>query len=155
MSGAKDDAVSGMGRILIVEDHRATLSALRVLFQARGWEVSDSRTAAGAVGLLEPPPAWIVLDLGLSDGDGEEFLRLVRERRIPSRVIVVSGLLDPERVERLVRLKPEAIRAKPIAFAELEAICRGGRCPAPPALAAAEPVVGSVPLAPGDGAFSG
>ena len=53
-----------MNRVLIVEDGLATQIAMLKLFKVRGWEVLQSRTVAGALSQLEPPPDWIILDLG-------------------------------------------------------------------------------------------
>src|SRR4051794_21693232 len=99
--------IDGEGRVLIVEDSLAMLYALRAQFEAFGWEVRLSRTVELALGQLDPAPDWIILDLWLSDGDGEEVLRHVRQAGIPSRVAVISAGLDSERIARLVPLRPD------------------------------------------------
>jgi two-component system KDP operon response regulator KdpE len=106
-------------RILIVEDDLATLYTLRAMFDRAGWDVSSARTLAGALVSLVPAPEWIVLDLGLADGDGEEVLRSVRESGIGTRVAVFSGALDHERIARLAPWRPDLVIAKPIAFTKL------------------------------------
>lgn len=112
-----------MAQILIVEDDLAHLYALRTLFEREGWQVSESRTLAGALAQLDPPPDWIILDLGLADGDGEVLLDHVRGAGLPSRVAVVSSKLDAERIARLQPLKPEAILEKPVPFETLRKVC--------------------------------
>src|SRR4051794_30999055 len=84
-------------RILIVEDDLAILYALQTLFGRHGWTVAISRTIAGAFERLDPAPDWIILDLGLADGDGEVVLRRVREEPIATRVAVVSAVLAQDR----------------------------------------------------------
>ncbi|SIO36689.1 Response regulator receiver domain-containing protein [Singulisphaera sp. GP187] len=98
--------------------------ALRAQFQAFGWEVRLSRTVASALENLDPPPDWILLDLWLSDGDGEDVLRHVREAGIPSHVAVISAGLDPERIASLEPLKPDLMLPKPISFEKLLEACQ-------------------------------
>ena len=109
--------------VLIVEDDMATLYALTRLFQGQGWQVSSSRTIEKALVELESPPDWIVLDLGLIDGNGEDVLRYVREAGLPSRVAVVSGLIGPASLPGLKPLKPDVLLTKPIHFEDLLAAC--------------------------------
>lgn len=116
-------------RVLIVEDDLATLFVMRRLFTQRGWKVSQCKTVAATLDQLDPPPDWIILDLGLADGDGEDVLRHVRQAGIPSRVAVVSAGLDPHRIQGLKPLKPDLLLAKPISFDALLDACAG---PFPP-----------------------
>jgi DNA-binding response OmpR family regulator len=124
--------IDGAGRVLIVEDSLSMLYALRAQFEASGWEVTLARTVDLALGQLDPAPDWIILDLWLADGDGEEVLRHVRQARIPSRVAVISAGLDPERIASLVPLRPELVIPKPISFANLLKACCGGGPPLTP-----------------------
>lgn len=112
-------------RLLIVEDDLATLFALRTTFARAGWDISSSRTLAHALALLVPTPAWIILDLGLADGDGETILRYVRSAGIPSGVLVLSGQLDADRLAALQPLRPAFVFRKPIHFEDLLMACRG------------------------------
>src|SRR5262245_9091474 len=118
---------AGMGRVLIIEDDLATLYALGSLFEHDGWEVTQSRTIAGGIAQLQPPPDWIVLDMGLADGDGHDVLRHLRAAAIPSRVAILSGLLDEDRVAGLKSYSPDLMLQKPIQFADLLAACQGDR----------------------------
>jgi DNA-binding response OmpR family regulator len=110
---------TGGNRLLIVENDLASLFTLRTMFARAGWDVTTSRTLAGALASLLPAPAWIILDLGLSDGDGEEVLRRVRECGIGARIAVLSGVLDSERIARLSQWSPELMLSKPMAFEDL------------------------------------
>jgi DNA-binding response OmpR family regulator len=135
-------------RILIVEDDMATLYAMRELFASRGWDVATSKTVAGALSLLDPPPAWIILDLGLADGDGQEVLRHIRMTALPCRVAVVSAALDSERMESLRPLEPDAVIPKPVRFERLAAVCEVETPPPlPPKTPTSEPtgLPGSIP----------
>lgn len=116
--------VAAEGHVLIVEDSLAMGYALRAQFQAFGWEVTLSRTVASALENLDPPPDWILLDLWLSDGDGQDVLRYVREAGISSHVAVISAGLDPERIASLEPLRPDLMIPKPISFEKLLEACR-------------------------------
>lgn len=106
-------------RVLIVEDDLAALFALKRLFQEHGWSIGASRTVTEAVAMLDSPPDWIVLDLALPDGNGDEILRHVRESGIPSRIAVLSGWPAVENLPQLEKLRPDVVLAKPIRFESL------------------------------------
>lgn len=105
--------------VLIVEDDTIIASALRMLFERRGWSASMASTIRQAQSLLDPPPQWIIADLMLPDGDGAELLRDVRERGLPIKVVIVTGVHDPERVKAAKELKPDAFLHKPVSFNQL------------------------------------
>ncbi|WP_422923261.1 response regulator [Singulisphaera sp. PoT] len=109
--------------VLVVEDHDLTRRTLVALFRGHGWPVRAAATLKEALAQLEPAPATILLDLMLSDGDGEEVLRQVRSSRLPSRVVVMTGMADRERLDRLRELKPDSILRKPINFSNILRKC--------------------------------
>lgn len=110
-------------RLLIVEDDAATRQAMRSAFGRKGWVVSEASTVAEALALLDPPPQLIVLDLILSDGDGEAVLRKVREADIKTCVAVCSGTNDPSRLAVVRALHPDILLNKPIDAAALCRVC--------------------------------
>lgn len=112
-------------RVLIVEDHEPTRRALRGIFRVRGYEVATAGTLAEALGLLDPPPDCIVLDLMLPDGHGEDLLRKVRADRLPTAVTVCTGLEDPARLRSVERLHPDALLVKPVDVDTMFASCEG------------------------------
>lgn len=83
--------VSRPQRVLIVEDERALLRALRINLRARGYEVTTAATGQAALTeAARRPPDAVLLDLGLPDLDG---VGVIEELRTWSRapVIVLSG----------------------------------------------------------------
>jgi DNA-binding NarL/FixJ family response regulator len=54
---------------------------------------------------------------------GEEILEKVRTEKLPTRVIVVTGLSDRKRLAPVVRLRPEGLLMKPISPDVLERLC--------------------------------
>ena len=98
-------------------DHRSGVPALAIRIAERLHRSPGQR--------LESPPDWIVLDLELVDGRGEDVLRHVRESQLPSRVAVLSGMIGPENLSRLKPLKPNAMLEIPIQSDDLIKLCAG------------------------------
>ena len=80
--------------ILIVEDSQLVIDALAVLFDATGKRVSGARTLAEAREIAgADPPALVLLDLRLPDGDG---LTLVEPLKNAGAVVIaLTGDDDP------------------------------------------------------------
>ncbi len=116
-------------RLVVVEDDWRTHSALRRVFTALGWEVESAMTVAGGLALLEGDPNGLIIDLKLPDGDGLDILRRVRLQGLRARVVVATGVDDPDQIAAIRRLRPDALVRKPV---ELDAVIRalGGEEPA-------------------------
>jgi PAS domain S-box-containing protein len=68
-------------RILLVEDHEATRTALADLLRKRGCQVTTGDTVASALAAAEKSPFDLVIsDLGLPDGNGAELMRTLRQK---------------------------------------------------------------------------
>src|ERR1019366_7318841 len=68
-----------MARVLVIDDDKALLRALRVALSAKGHEVLVAATAEdGLASLALRAPEVVVLDLGLPDLDGLEVVRRIR-----------------------------------------------------------------------------
>jgi CheY-like chemotaxis protein len=110
--------------LLLVEDDPTTRRILTRLLLKLGRAVLAVATVREAMDALDPVPSVIVLDLDLPDGRGEAILRHVREHRLHARVVVCSACGDPQRLEDLHRLAPDAYLPKPIEFPQLLDACR-------------------------------
>jgi len=55
----------------------------------------------------------------LPDGAGERVLEVIHERAIPSRVIVMTGVGDPKRLDAVHRMGIDALLRKPVMSADL------------------------------------
>jgi DNA-binding response OmpR family regulator len=106
-------------RLLVVEDDPASAAAMRSLFEKRGWEVFAAGTLAEALAHLGAEPSWVILDLMLPDGDGEQILETIRESGSGTRVVVTTGVFDEQRLRALKDLAPHAVLIKPINVREL------------------------------------
>jgi len=129
--------VSG-ARILVVDDERQILRALRTGLRGAGYEVGTAETAeeALAAAALQPPEA-VILDLMLPDGTGTDVCRELR--KWSSAPVIVLSAVGEER-EKIAALDAGAddYVTKPVGIDELLARLRAVLRRAAPA---GEPVV--------------
>jgi DNA-binding response OmpR family regulator len=110
--------------MLVVEDYADTGESYVRLFRAAGWDVRTVATLAEAMKELDDPPDCMTLDLKMRDGDGEGLLRLMRDRGMATRVVVISGVNDLARFGRIQEeYQPVAVYLKPADPAEVLAAC--------------------------------
>ncbi len=79
-----------MPRVLLVDDERSVLAALKELVQGRGWEPLLASSGAEALELVERADA-VVTDFSMPEMDGLELLRAVRERDDGLPVILLTA----------------------------------------------------------------
>jgi two-component system KDP operon response regulator KdpE len=81
-------------RVLVVDDDRQLLRALRINFSVRGYEVFTAATGAGALAAAaEHHPQAVILDLGLPDMSGVDVLIGLRGW-MTAPVLVLSARTD-------------------------------------------------------------
>ena len=93
-------------RILIIDDHLMVRAGLRMVLEASGIKVvamAGGRAEALELAVSETPDV-ILLDFDLAGEDGLSFLPELREAANNARVLVVTGIRDPETHRRAVRL---------------------------------------------------
>ncbi len=112
--------------VLLVEDDRELRRTLHEALVVEGYGVHAAASLADARALLTHAPAGIdivLLDLGLPDGDGEDFLAaLRRERATP--VIVISARQAEGPKLRLLDAGADDYLVKPFSLSELLARMR-------------------------------
>ena len=94
-------------RILIVDDHPVVRAGLSIVVQSQeGLEiVGEAEDGASALALAERlKPDIILLDLDLDGENGLDLLPELRAANEQSRVLILTGLRDPEAHRRAVRL---------------------------------------------------
>lgn len=113
-----------MTTVLIVEDERAIRRFLRTALEADGLRVHDAETLQrGLIEAATRKPDLVILDLGLPDGDGIDFIRDLRQwSQIP--VIVLSA--HAEEHDKIAALDAGAddYLSKPFGIGELQARLR-------------------------------
>ena len=111
-------------KILIVEDDRNILSMIQTVLETNGYQVlTAQRCQQGILMLASHVPDLVVLDLGLPDMDGEEFIRITRRSSmIP--IIVLSARTDERDKVSALDLGANDYITKPFGTAELLARVR-------------------------------
>ncbi|MEY8766121.1 MULTISPECIES: response regulator transcription factor [Francisella] len=111
-------------KILIVEDEPQIKKLLEKTFLVLGYDVESASTASIATSLLgQYHPDVVILDLGLPDQDGQDWLKAVRvSSDVP--IIVVSARNDTEEVVKALENGANDYVKKPFDMPELIARVR-------------------------------
>jgi response regulator RpfG family c-di-GMP phosphodiesterase len=105
--------------VLLLEDENSSSDAMTQLLDHYGCDVKHARTLLEAMPLLPMMPKFAILDLLLPDGGGERVLDLIRRRKLTTKVIILTGCRDRDRLKEVARLKPDLILTKPLDFFRL------------------------------------
>jgi two-component system KDP operon response regulator KdpE len=111
-------------RVLVVDDERQILRALRTGLRAAGYQVDTAETAEGALAsaALQPPDA-VILDLILPDGTGTEVCRELRKWST-APVIVLSAVGEEREKVAALDAGADDYVTKPVGIDELLARLR-------------------------------
>jgi two-component system, OmpR family, KDP operon response regulator KdpE len=126
-------------RILVVDDERQILRALKVILREAGYDVAEATTIEEAldVASVRPPDAAIV-DLMLPDGSGVELCRRLREwSQMP--ILVLSAVGEEDAKVEALEAGADDYVTKPFGTRELvarlgAALRRAGETPGEPAI---------------------
>ena len=112
--------------VLVAEDNSLVAGAMRVLFEETGHRVTTTSSVADTVAAaLRDPVDLLLLDLGLSDGDGLDALAALAHRAAMPRVAVaLTGRDEPEVIDRCLAAGCRATLLKPVPARELLARAR-------------------------------
>jgi CheY-like chemotaxis protein len=113
--------------VLIADDEPETCLMVSAIVKRAGWESIVARDAMQAVLMAaQRSPDVIVLDVMMPAGTGigalEKLKLSSRTAHIP--VVVLSGVTDPARIERVQELGAAAFLPKPVDPDALEAVIR-------------------------------
>lgn len=113
-----------MSTILIVEDEKEIRRFLRVALEGEGFRIVDAETLnRGLIEAATRKPDLVILDLGLPDGDGSQFIREVRQwSSMP--VIVLSARSDEQDKITALDAGADDFLSKPFGVGELLARVR-------------------------------
>lgn len=111
-------------KILIVEDDHVILNFVQTLLEANGYQIlTAERGDQGLMVFSSHRPDLVILDLGLPDMDGEEFIHDIRQNNmIP--IIVLSARSDEHDKVSALDLGANDYITKPFGTAELLARVR-------------------------------
>ena len=111
-------------KVLIVEDERNIRHFIKTILNTNGYQVVEAISLAEAnMAFMSHSPDVVILDLGLPDGDGMEFLKKIR-KDFSTPVIVLSARTDEK--DKVLALDEGAndYITKPFGTAELQARVR-------------------------------
>jgi excisionase family DNA binding protein len=110
---------SGTVRLLVVDDERAVLDAIKRAFKPYAAQVELQTTTSGVEALLlvsEQKPHGMIIDLNMPDIDGLEVCRRIRARKQMEgvRLITMTSLHSADVVEQSKQAGALACLAKPL-----------------------------------------
>jgi DNA-binding NtrC family response regulator len=109
-----------LGPLLIVDDDPGVAGLLGDLAQDQGWQAESVDTGAAALARLEKGlPGLLLLDLGLPDGHGADFLAAWRKRWPQLAVVVISGSRDLDIAVQCMRSGAFDYVSKPFVLQDL------------------------------------
>jgi two-component system NtrC family response regulator len=113
------------GSLLIVDDDPGVAQLLLEMAADQGWAAAAAGCGAEALASLERGlPSLLLLDLGLPDGNGADFLRAWRARWPGLAVVVITGRQDLDAAVECMQAGAYDYVTKPFALQELNGILR-------------------------------
>lgn len=111
-------------KVLIVEDEGNIRHFVKTILVTNGYQVIEAKTSAeGKMAFMSHSPDVVILDLGLPDGDGMDFLKLVR-KEFSTPIIVLSARTDEKDKVQALDAGANDYITKPFGTAELQARVR-------------------------------
>lgn len=102
--------------ILVVDDHELNLKLLTCVLELEGHDVVGATTLDDALRAIEQePPAMVVLDVNLPDGDGLDLVRAIKaDAATDCPVLACTGAAFSDDRERALKAGCDDYVAKPI-----------------------------------------
>ncbi len=108
--------------LLLVDDDRAFSTRLARAMEARGFEVRVAESVAeGVAAIEEKAPAYAVIDMRLTDGNGLDVIARLKERRPEARGVILTGYGNIATAVTAVKLGAFDYLAKPADADEIQA----------------------------------
>jgi CheY-like chemotaxis protein len=107
--------------VLVAEDNALVADAMRLLFEETGHRVTTTASITETVAVAaEDGVDLLLLDLGLSDGDGLIVLSELASRgALPRVTVALTGRDEPETIERCLAAGCRETMLKPVPVGEL------------------------------------
>jgi len=110
-------------RILVIDDNPHVVDILRSYLREEGYGVLGALTSDEGLKLaILSRPELVLLDIALSGTDGIELLKRIRSINPTSRVIMVTGNIDPALARKSLELGALAYIDKPFDLAYLKRV---------------------------------
>jgi CheY-like chemotaxis protein len=120
---AMTDAARAARRLLVIEDDPACRTTLAYLLQRLGHTVDAAENGSVGIALLRQQPVdLVVTDLMMPGLSGWDVARLAKAMRPRLPVVLVTGCADAIAPDQPERQLVDAILAKPVGVAALQAV---------------------------------
>ena len=107
--------------ILVVDDDERARESLSALLKRQWEDITEAEDGEVAISLIQQRQfKIIILDLNMPKKSGDQVLAFIKEKKIDTTVIVLSGETSINKVTEAVRLGAYDIFKKPYSFDELE-----------------------------------
>jgi CheY-like chemotaxis protein len=119
------------GRILVIDDEPTVRTVIRVLLEARGFELDlpavEHRSEAMAASRAARSGCYdaILLDLKVPFLDPVDLVERMTTGPVNTPTVIIAGFLHPELLQRLSALGVQHFLQKPFGSADLVAAVRG------------------------------
>jgi DNA-binding response OmpR family regulator len=115
--------------ILVIEDDPSVRTLVKAVLEHNGNKVATEDSAAsGQQEAIDGEYDMIILDLGLPDGDGYEVCKNIRDKNVPTPVLILSGEQETDVKVKCLKVGADDYLTKPFnteeLLARLEAIKR-------------------------------
>ena len=108
-----------MAKILLVEDDSGIQKMLSISLDAVGYElVKANSIKSGLIALSQNPISLVLLDLGLPDGDGKQFIKEAKMFSDVPIIVISARDIETEKIEAL-ELGADDYLTKPFSIGEL------------------------------------
>ena len=89
-------------KILVIEDEKSIARFISTILTANGYEAMRAASGAEAMSMISSHcPDLVILDLGLPDRDGLEFIRTVRQKYMTPIVVLSARTDEMDKIEAL------------------------------------------------------
>lgn len=110
-----------MTKMLVVDDEVEICSFLKDFFEQRGFCVSTAYNGEAALSVCEKErPAVVLLDIRMPGQDGIEVLKKIKRQFPGTKVIMVTAVESPDKIEEATREGADNYITKPLSLEYLE-----------------------------------
>ena len=111
-------------RILIVDDDESINAVFKTMLEEQGYTVNTASSGQEALSLADSSFDLVILDIKLPDITGDEVAKVMRERRIADKIVLMTGYPEMEDCIDMLGIGIQEILLKPISPDEILRVAR-------------------------------
>jgi len=115
-------------RIMVVDDEQMNLVLLKTILEEAGYSVTTANSGFDCLDLFRTNPlrySLIILDLTMPFLNGEETFERLKQIRADVAVVLCTGFIQSERLDRMMSAGLAGFLRKPVPVEEVESTVRG------------------------------